>query len=378
MVQASNLRTRPLFWACFIICAELHLVFGQQYLGVISFKNGMATQEFYFDLEITNRGFNSSLLDPTSEYYKTTKLEVDDLMNAAFKCSDCLANPNAFKGTKDVTFRSGNLIIADMILVFEFNSSIPSDYITPNIISIFFRSAADKDTAIEVNTEYTHDIIPVTVGTPTTPPPTTTTQLTSSTTTLPTTTFTTTTPSTTPSSTTPSATSATFSGSTSGLDDVTTDHSASASVSASASTLYTTTGTASTTDIDHLKSKSGPASVTPRHLIESTNTTAATATTTAYPLVPYWFDWVPGWAIALLVLAALILLLLIILLILLLIRWCCMDEPDEPIKSERPDPYHSPYLSHSAAKTPILNMTNQPMTPEKPKEGRTGMYVVNP
>lgn len=39
--------------------------------------------------------------------------------------------------------------------------------------------------------------------------------------------------------------------------------------------------------------------------------------TTPYPLVPYWLDWVPGWGIALLVLASLILLLLIILIILL-------------------------------------------------------------
>ncbi|XP_062385752.1 uncharacterized protein LOC134072888 isoform X2 [Sardina pilchardus] len=113
---------------------------------------------------------------------------------------------------------------------------------------------------------------------------------------------------------------------------------------------------------------------TPAHQEGSTTTPSDSTGTTPYPLWPYWLDWVPGWGIALLVLASLILLLLIILIVLLLLRWCCMDEPEmEP--QPRFDPYtHEPHhVSQTPPKTPILRH----MTPEKPRGNRTGMYVVN-
>ncbi|KAK2864737.1 hypothetical protein Q7C36_003891 [Tachysurus vachellii] len=97
---------------------------------------------------------------------------------------------------------------------------------------------------------------------------------------------------------------------------------------------------------------------------------------------------VPGWAIALLVLASIAILLLIIIIIILLIRWCCVDDSDE-VRSLPPQE-HTPYM-RTTFREPLSVPAYSPHTPQKslypfedltqspkPKPNRTGTYVVNP
>ncbi|KAF7686476.1 hypothetical protein HF521_015838 [Silurus meridionalis] len=95
---------------------------------------------------------------------------------------------------------------------------------------------------------------------------------------------------------------------------------------------------------------------------------------------------VPGWAIALLVLAAIAILLLLIIIIILLVRWCCVDNDDD-IRSLPPQE-HTPYM-RTTFREPLSVPAYSPHTPQKnlypfedltqsPKPKRTGTYVVTP
>ncbi|XP_018621398.1 putative protein TPRXL [Scleropages formosus] len=89
---------------------------------------------------------------------------------------------------------------------------------------------------------------------------------------------------------------------------------------------------------------------------------------------------VPGWAIALLVLACVILLLVIVVLILVLWRWCChREEPGFVYVSGEPNPYGKakqvPLGPEVMAKEPSFKNLDDA---EKPKRTRSGFYVVNP
>ncbi|XP_047014910.2 uncharacterized protein LOC124628740 [Ictalurus punctatus] len=97
---------------------------------------------------------------------------------------------------------------------------------------------------------------------------------------------------------------------------------------------------------------------------------------------------VPGWAIALLVLAAIAILLLIIIIIILLLRWCCVDNGDD-VRSLPPQE-HTPYM-RTTFREPLSVPAYSPHTPQKnlypfddlpqspkPKPNRTGTYEVNP
>ncbi|KAM9434627.1 uncharacterized protein Hap1MRO34_002391 [Clarias gariepinus] len=103
---------------------------------------------------------------------------------------------------------------------------------------------------------------------------------------------------------------------------------------------------------------------------------------------PYPSEGVPGWAIALLVLAAIAILLLIIIIIILLVRWCCVDSEDD-VRSLPPQE-HTPYM-RTTFREPLSVPAYSPHTPQKnvypfddlpqspkPKPPRTGTYVVNP
>ncbi|CAL8397405.1 unnamed protein product [Gadus morhua 'NCC'] len=99
-------------------------------------------------------------------------------------------------------------------------------------------------------------------------------------------------------------------------------------------------------------------------------------------------DWVPGWGIALLVLAAAILFLLIIIFILLCVHYC-RKRPSEDPMGKNPDPYYEqnkmppqetvPVLYPSLPVTaPSSPMQAQMVVGDTPKKNRTGFYAVNP
>ncbi|XP_048849920.1 salivary glue protein Sgs-3-like [Brienomyrus brachyistius] len=93
------------------------------------------------------------------------------------------------------------------------------------------------------------------------------------------------------------------------------------------------------------------------------------------------YDGVPGWGIALLVLASVILLLLIIFFILALWRWCCRQEETGPTNmTGDPSPYEKLNVEPSAPEFQSKDPNGKiyPEDFEKPKKNRTGMYVVNP
>ncbi|XP_028836824.1 uncharacterized protein PB18E9.04c [Denticeps clupeoides] len=89
---------------------------------------------------------------------------------------------------------------------------------------------------------------------------------------------------------------------------------------------------------------------------------------------------VPGWGIALLVLAAIILFILLIILIIILILlvfWCCRGGL---VNASDPNPYRQGYYNpdiplYSTQST--INLPNGTYSEDSPKKGRTGMYVVN-
>ncbi|KAL0962235.1 hypothetical protein UPYG_G00337470 [Umbra pygmaea] len=82
-------------------------------------------------------------------------------------------------------------------------------------------------------------------------------------------------------------------------------------------------------------------------------------------------DQVPGWVIALLVLASAILLLLIIIFIMLVVRWCCKKSKDVSDNNSTPD--MDPYSTY-VRPIPINEQTNV----DPPKKNESGMYIVNP
>nr|XP_023673363.1 mucin-1-like [Paramormyrops kingsleyae] len=90
------------------------------------------------------------------------------------------------------------------------------------------------------------------------------------------------------------------------------------------------------------------------------------------------YDGVPGWGIALLVLASVILLLLLIFFILALWHWCCHREETGLINvTGSPKPYdREPSAPEFLTMDPYQKI--YPEDFDKPKKNRTGMYVVNP
>ncbi|XP_029919126.1 cell wall integrity and stress response component 3-like isoform X2 [Myripristis murdjan] len=97
-------------------------------------------------------------------------------------------------------------------------------------------------------------------------------------------------------------------------------------------------------------------------------------------------DWVPGWGIALLVLAAVILLLLIIIFIMMVVRWCC-KRPEKDYMDTTEDPYYNQNKQPPQESLPVYSPQSPvekkpPSTPvivgDTPKKNRTGFYAVNP
>ncbi|XP_031649386.1 mucin-5AC-like isoform X3 [Oncorhynchus kisutch] len=92
-------------------------------------------------------------------------------------------------------------------------------------------------------------------------------------------------------------------------------------------------------------------------------------------------DWVPGWAIALLVLAAVILLLLIIIFIMMVVRWCCKrsDGPYAHEKKSTPNMDSFPtYVPQAPVQEQPNGKTIETIQDDPRKKKKTGMYIVNP
>ncbi|XP_041932789.1 uncharacterized protein LOC121695750 [Alosa sapidissima] len=331
MAQLSHLWSRGLVWV-FLTSAGILLVSATQPNGRIRSQRAVAMAAYSLSTEITNFEFSNSLLDSSSNYYNYLKSLVDFVFIQAYNIS---INPEGhFLGTTDMSFTEGKHIHVETTILFSLSPSTLGTIVVRNELLDFMLQTSSSPIQINpIQTFVNETTVPITTRSPTTSRTTTT--------------------------------------------EASRSNSEPASLTPHSMSPHRQDPTGAATN-----------HTTPLHnnATDWTSTapgvpnTVHSTSSVSKPLVPYWLDWVPGWGIALLVLASLILLLLIILIILLLLRWCCMDEPEkEP--QPRYDPYsHEPYSSHSPAKSPTLKHMGDPglRTPEKPRGTSTGMYVVNP
>ncbi|XP_067282771.1 mucin-1 [Pseudorasbora parva] len=227
---------------------------------------------FSLCMEITNRVFNDSLLNKTSQQYKKLYAEVSGVLDAAFNCSNCDTR-ETYRGVTNIQFRNGPMI-ANCTIQFQ------TIFINNVVVKYLFLRAIDNNTQpndLALNRQYTAE------------------------------------------------------------------------------------------------------TVTPAWLFPSSTTPGGSAT----PFAGSSGHWLPGWAIALLVLACFIILLLLIL-ILLICCWCCRrkDKKEETTTIIE----HAPY-QRTSFKEHLANPTYMPHTPEKsptypvlggPDGGQAGMYAMNP
>ncbi|KAL7830002.1 hypothetical protein SRHO_G00311290 [Serrasalmus rhombeus] len=286
---------------------------------------------FYLGMEITNRVFNHSLRDPESAYYKSMYAQLADVYN----CSTCYTQP-FYKGVAAMTFRNGS-VIANSTIIFQ------TEFINAVVVKNLFIAeipSSSEINGLKINSKFTEEL--------STPIPAA----------LPTTGYTTTTPLTRSTSMTSKHTNTTtFS-----------------SAPTSKNSIYTSS------PLTHTSTHPGGVNSTRSHITSSTNNSQNLSSTTARPrrtepiLLPTsnapvsvggdsHYRGVPGWAIALLVLACIILLLLIILLIITLIRWCCASD-DKPEPEDPPEPQHTPY-ERTTFKEPLSTPSYSPLTPQK-------------
>ncbi|XP_047667363.1 mucin-1-like [Tachysurus fulvidraco] len=90
---------------------------------------------------------------------------------------------------------------------------------------------------------------------------------------------------------------------------------------------------------------------------------------------------VPGWGIAILVLAAIILFFMLVLLILLLLFWCCCWKQRGFMHVSDPDPtgYYNPDIPMYSTQSTYdsHNGKSLDLDPERPQKNRSGTYTVN-
>ncbi|XP_059899653.1 uncharacterized protein LOC132451294 isoform X1 [Gadus macrocephalus] len=324
-------------------------------------------------IEITNVGFNASLQNRESEYSKMLDAEVETLLDGIYKCEAC-PTKLFYEGVECINYSHG--LIANASIIFNTTSIDPS--IVRALFTIYLAEALPQ-TSLNVNEEYTSDSKPVILDedvckkTTTTPEPTTTPKTITSPkptstpkpssnpepTTTPSTPEPTSTPSTPQPPPTPEPTSIPEPTKTTGLI-MTPDPS---------KTPDPTNAPDPTVTSDPTRSggTSGPSSGGGNRDDR---------------------DWVPGWGIALLVLAAAILLLLIILFILLCIRFC-RKRPSEDPMGKNPDPYYDEnkmppqetvpvYYPSAPITAPSSPMQTEMVVGDTPKKNRTGFYALNP
>ncbi|XP_034456237.1 integumentary mucin C.1-like [Hippoglossus hippoglossus] len=179
-------------WTMCFVTSGLLTVQSLQLHDLLSVKqlNSSEKKAFFLPMKITNRVFNSKLLNTASEEYKIVYKEVTDLLDSIYDCSDNSVCPTKgfYGGVAGVTFSSGS-VIANSTLVFDTSS------INTAIVHILFLQNANnvEPKTLQLNLDYTttDKIKSDKLETPTTPMTTTTTP--TKTTTTPTTPMTTTT-----------------------------------------------------------------------------------------------------------------------------------------------------------------------------------------
>ncbi|XP_051527257.1 mucin-1 [Myxocyprinus asiaticus] len=263
----------------------------------------MPTYSFFLCMEITNRVFNDSLLNPATKDYKQMYAEVAGALNIIYNCSTCDTR-DSYRGVTDMRFRKGS-VIANCSISFK------TIFINNIVVKNLFTVAIEKNprpNGLEMNKQFTSETVTPVWYFPKTDAPTT--------------------------------------------------------------PMSRTTHSA-------IKDLGG---ATARTIPSGQNDTTDTVT--------HYYYGIPGWAIALLVLACVILLLLIILLILLICCWCCRrkHKKEETTKLTEHAPYertsfkehlaNPPYNPHSPQKNPNLPVFQG--EPEGLNGNRPGMYVLNP
>ncbi|KAI2652630.1 Mucin-1 [Labeo rohita] len=227
---------------------------------------------FSLCMEINNRVFSDSLLNKTSQQYKTMYAAVARALDIAFNCSDCDTR-ETYRGVTNIQFSNGS-VIANCTIQFQ------TIFINHVVIKHLFLRAIDNNTQLNglaVNRQYTAE------------------------------------------------------------------------------------------------------TVTPKWLFPKSTTPMATA----MPFAESGYRGLPGWAIALLVLACIIILLLFIILI-LICCWCCRRK-EKKEETQTVAPYErtsfkerlaSPtYMPHTPDPNPIYPSFGQP---EAQHVNRSGIYMLNP
>ncbi|XP_051949388.1 mucin-1 isoform X2 [Xyrauchen texanus] len=263
----------------------------------------MPTYSFFLSMEITNRVFNDSLLNPATKDYKQMYAEVAGALNIIYNCSTCGTN-DSYRGVTDMQFREGS-VIANCSISFK------TIFINHFVVKNLFVLAIEKNpqpNGLKINKQFTGE------------------------------TFT--------------------------------------------PIWYFPKNDAQTTPMSRtthsaIKDLGG---ATARTIPSGQNPAADTVTHNFY------YYGIPGWAIALLVLACVILLLLIILLILLICCWCCgrKHKKQETTKLTEHAPYERTSFKEHLA-NPAYNPHSPQMDPNLPVAGEPqglignhpGMYVLN-
>ncbi|KAG7325892.1 hypothetical protein KOW79_010817 [Hemibagrus wyckioides] len=70
---------------------------------------------YYFSIEIMNRIYNDSLLDPESADYKKMHGEVSTALHSVYGCDSCPTGPD-YKGVQAMNFRKGSVIAESTIM----------------------------------------------------------------------------------------------------------------------------------------------------------------------------------------------------------------------------------------------------------------------
>ncbi|XP_045078300.1 cell wall integrity and stress response component 1-like [Coregonus clupeaformis] len=373
-----------------------------------------AKMAYQICMEITNRVFNDSLLNPNSEDYKKMYDEVNQLLAEVYGCPTC-STGSVYGGIATMTFRHGS-VIANATIIFY------TEAINQWVVKfLFLENIKDKPSALQINTHYTEfEATPVPAVVPNITIPTTPTTTITSTTSM-TTTTTTNQPTTTPLATTTTTFDKTIEGQISVVTLSTTTgsgmrndsvRSTSSPTSTSSSVITDGSGGNNRTNTTLLPTTSHGASTSPgrvdpaktskrpttspssgftkrplkpstRHQSSTTTKSSTTANMASGGNDGGFNDWVPGWAIALLVLAAVILLLLIIIFIMMVVRWCCKRSKDLYTHERKNFPNigsFPAYVSHGP-QAPIQEQPNGKTfeTIDDPrKKNKTGMYIVNP
>ncbi|KAI7789960.1 putative mucin-1-like [Triplophysa rosa] len=105
---------------------------------------------FSLCMEITNRVFNDSLLNPTTQKYKHMYAEVSGAQNIIFNCSKCHTR-NSYRGVKTMKFSKGS-VVANCTILFQ------TIFINNVVVKYLFLTAIDNNfhpNGLEINKDFT-------------------------------------------------------------------------------------------------------------------------------------------------------------------------------------------------------------------------------